>query len=187
MIYDRQRRDMTEQEMTIRTERLTLRPVRPTDAPAMERVWSDFNASPYACYDTPHSAEPEDVLRQVTRWAQFTAAGEDHLFFAVCPRDELIGFFAFNRRCRGYEISYAFRAGFQGMGYAREALTALTAFFRRRGCPVLYAGTGLKNAPSVRLLEAAGFILTETERVIFYKDENGSDIVFDGGVFELEL
>ena len=45
----------------------------------------------------------------------------------------------------------------------------------------------MKNTPSVRLLENTGFTLTETEKVSFYKDENGNDLVFDGGVFELKL
>ena len=178
---------MRTEEMTLRTERLTLRPIQPQDAPGMVRVWADFNTSGYACYDSPHSANLSVVEKQVERWAAFTLAGEDHLFFAVCEGNELAGFMAFNRRCGGYEISYAFRKEYQGKGYAREALTALADFFKKRGCGRLYAGTGLKNTPSVRLLENTGFTLTETEKVSFYKDENGNDLIFDGGVFELKL
>ena len=41
--------------------------------------------------------------------------------------------------------------------------------------------------PSVSLLKSLGFELIETEKVSFYKDADGNDIVFDGGVFELML
>ena len=41
------------------------------------------------------------------------------------------------------------------------------------------------NTPSVALLKSLGFELIETEKVSFYKDADGNDIVFDGGIFEL--
>lgn len=51
----------------------------------------------------------------------------------------------------------------------------------------LTAGTALQNEPSVTFLKALGFSLTETEKVSFYKDEHGEDVVFDGGIFALLL
>ena len=48
-------------------------------------------------------------------------------------------------------------------------------------------GTALNNTPSVALLKSLGFELIETEKVSFYKDADGNDVVFDGGVFELLL
>ena len=48
------------------------------------------------------------------------------------------------------------------------------------------AGTALKNISSVKLLKSLGFIQVGTEKVSFHKDENGKDIVFDGGIFELK-
>ena len=40
--------------------------------------------------------------------------------------------------------------------------------------------------PSVSLLHALGFRQTGTEAVSFYQDADGNDIVFDGGIFELD-
>lgn len=51
----------------------------------------------------------------------------------------------------------------------------------------LIARTAINNTPSVALLRALGFKLIEKEQVSFYKDENGNDIVFEGGVFERNL
>ena len=39
---------------------------------------------------------------------------------------------------------------------------------------------------TVRLLIALGFRLVGTEKVSFYRDAQGQDIVFDGGIFTLE-
>ena len=48
------------------------------------------------------------------------------------------------------------------------------------------AGTAIKNISSVKLLKSLGFTQIGTEKVSFHKDENGKDIVFDGGIFELK-
>ena len=47
------------------------------------------------------------------------------------------------------------------------------------------ARTGIGNTPSVSLLKSLGFELIGTESVSFYKDSQGNDIVFEGGIFEL--
>ena len=47
------------------------------------------------------------------------------------------------------------------------------------------AGTAMNNTPSVSLLKSLGFVLVGTEKVSFYKDAQGNDIVFEGGIFEL--
>lgn len=55
------------------------------------------------------------------------------------------------------------------------------------GITEFLAGTAVKNTPSVRLLESLGFKQVGMEKVSFYKDSTGEDIVFDGGVYELQL
>lgn len=55
------------------------------------------------------------------------------------------------------------------------------------GAARLTAGTAINNTPSVRLLTALGFRLTDVEKVSFYRGHAGNDIVFDGGVYERML
>ena len=62
-------------------------------------------------------------------------------------------------------------------------LALLDYYTANRGAKVFTAGTGLENTPSVKFLKSCGFELTGTEKVSFYKDENGEDIYFDGGIF----
>lgn len=88
---------------------------------AVQRIWDDANASPYAQYDRPHNMDSADVRSRVARWAEASI------------------------------------------------------------------GTAIDNTPSVRLLSSLGFRLTREEKVSFYKDHAGNDIVFDGGVYERTL
>lgn len=173
--------------MEITTDRLLIRPVRAEDWPALRALWLDFALSPFARYDKPHPTNPEDVRPRVARWAEATAAGMEHLFFAICRGGAVIGYIAFNRRERGYETGYCFHSAWQGKGYAREAFRALLEHFRRLGVTHFSAGTALNNTPSVKLLTALGFRLTGTEQVSFYQDAGGRDIFFDGGLFELDM
>ena len=98
------------------------------------------------------------------------------------------GYIAFNIRENGsYEIGYCFHSAYHGKGYARQSHKAALEYMRGRGIKHFVAGTAIKNLPSVKLLESLGFAKIEEEKVSFYKDENGNDIVFDGGIFELIL
>jgi len=173
--------------VTLATERLLIRPVAVDDWRAIQAIWADESLSPLARYDRPNDLSDDAVRPRVARWSQL-GQGPDHYFFAVCLRDAVIGYVAFNRRGEdAFETGYCFHSAFHGRGYAREALGALIGFMRGRGARVITAGTALENRPSAALLAALGFTMTGTERVSFYKDADGRDIFFDGGLFELPL
>ena len=63
-------------------------------------------------------------------------------------------------------------------------MLALFDYLRTLGITNFSAGTAINNTPSVKLLTSLGFKLVEQEKVSFYKDAAGNDIVFDGGIFE---
>ena len=167
------------------TERLTIRPIVETDWIAVGHIWSALATLPMAQYDKPHPANPEIIRTRVVRWANVSREGTDHMFFAVCLDGTMIGYFAFNARETGHEIGYSFHPSCHGKGYAKEALSALLNHLRSLGFTRFSAGSALNNTPSVRLLSSMGFHLTGTEKVSFYKDADGQDIVFDGGIYEL--
>ena len=173
--------------MNITTDRLHIRPIRAEDWSAVRAIWVDFSASPYARYDTPHNTDPADVRARIARWAAFTSAGMEHMFFAVCLGEAVIGYVAFNIRQNGYETGYCFHSAHHGKGYAKEAFRALLSHMKGLGVTRICAGTALNNTPSVKLLTSLGFRLTGTEQVSFYKDAKGKDIVFEGGIFELDM
>lgn len=170
----------------IETPRLTIRRIVESDWLAAQNIWADFSHSAYAQYDTPHPTDDEAVQKRIARWAQFAESAE-HMFFAVCLEGDMIGYIAFNVRENGHEIGYCFHSSAHGKGYAKEAHLALFERLRVLGFTRFTAGTALANLPSVRLLESLGFAQTGEEKVSFYKDENGNDIFFDGGIFELNV
>ncbi len=171
---------------TIRTERLSIRRVAAGDWKAIQAIWADAAQSEYARYDKPNDTGDGAVSRRIARWASF-AEGDEHMFFAVCLEDAVIGYAALNRREEGYELGYCFHSAWHGKGYARESIAAILNRVKERGAHRIEAGTALKNQPSVRLLQALGFRQTGTEPVSFYRNAAGKAIVFEGGVFELTL
>ena len=171
--------------MIIKAERTNIRFIVENDWKQVKEIWEDFNASEYARYDRPHNTDDADVEPRIAKWAAANNAGTEHMFFAVCVNDIIIGYIAFNKRIDGYEIGYCFRSAYHGKGYAKESLSALIEYLSGTGIKRFTAGTAVTNAPSAALLKSLGFRQIGTETISFYKDDHGNDIVFDGGIFEL--
>ena len=171
--------------MFLKTDRLTIRHIVPEDWKSIKEIWVDFNSSALSQYDMPHSTDDEEVQQRIARWAGANS-GTEHMFFAICLDDTVIGYTAFNIREDGYEIGYCFHSAYHGKGYATESHLAIFDYLRTFGITKFTAGTALNNIPSVSLLKGLGFELKETEDVSFYKDSQGNDIVFQGGIFVLD-
>ncbi len=170
----------------MKTERLFIRRVRAGDWRAIRSVWADAAESVYAQYDRPNDLHDEAVCARIGKWASF-ADSREHMFYAVCLSDELIGYVALHRHGDAYELGYCFHSDYHGKGYAKESISAILDTVKAEGVSIITAGTALNNVPSVTLLNSLGFRQTGTEKVSLYKDEVGTDIVFDGGRFELKL
>lgn len=169
--------------MRIKTDRLTIRHITRDDWKSIQPIWEDFRVSQYAQYDRPQNTREEAVRTRIAKWADHNR-GTEHMFFAVCLHDRVIGYIALNKREDGYEIGYCFHSAFHGKGYAKESLSALLAHFGEMGITRFTAGTAIRNTPSVALLKSLGFRQIGTEKVSFYQDSQGNDIVFDGGIYE---
>lgn len=167
----------------IKTERLCLRRVKKTDWKSLKSIWDDFSSSPYVQYNSPHDTDIAAVQRCAERWAA-TDGMTEHMFFAVCLESEMIGYIACHIRQDGYEIGYCFHSAYRGKGYAKESIGAAMSYMTTIGVQKIIAGTALANTPSVKMLYSLGFKLVGTEKVSFYEDPEGDDIVFEGGIFE---
>lgn len=171
--------------MNITTDRLTIRRIVAGDCEDIKRIWDDQKHSIYAHFDKPNDTDPDTVRTRIEKWGS-CADSMEHMFFAVCLGRTLIGYVAFNHRENGYEIGYCFHSEYHGKGYAKESLNALIrAIQNMQPDVVITAGTAIENTPSVKLLQSLGFRQIGTEMVSFYKDDDGQDIFFIGGIFEL--
>lgn len=171
--------------MLLKTERLNIRHIVEGDWESIKNIWQDFGTSEFAQYDIPHDTDEEAVRARICKWAKFNS-GTEHMFFAVCLGDILIGYIAFNICKDSHEVGYCFLSNYHGKGYAKESHMALFDYLRTLGITKFTAGTAINNKPSVKLLKSLGFELTGTEKVSFYKDSQGNDITFEGGIFVLD-
>ena len=172
----------------ITTKRLTIRPIEENDWVAIKEIWDDFKKTQYVIYDNYKDTNPESLKPRIARWAEFTRKSNEHMFFATCLNNDMIGFTSMNIVVPSeYEIGYGYTNKSQGHGYAKEALAAILDYMKELGATKIYAGTAVKNIPSVALLKKLGFELTGTEQVSFFKDDAGNDIVFEGGNFVKKL
>ena len=168
----------------IKTERLSIRRVCAEDWKAIQAIWVEVSKTMYAQYDTPKDVSDASVKPRIEKWASF-ACSTEHIFFAVCFDELVIGYVSLNEREYGYELGYCFHPDFHGKGYARESISNILEYMKTQGGDCIRARTALKNHPSVHLLLKLGFCLVGTEKVSFYQDVMGQDIVFDGGIYEI--
>ena len=167
--------------MEITTERLTIRNLLPEDWKEIKAIWQDFDRSPYSKYDAPHSTDDDEIKDLVKKFS------ESNDFYIVLLSGKTVGTVDLHDTGSGYDIGYCFLSEYHGKGYAKESCKALINYYAEKGCGHFTAGTALKNIPSVKLLLSLGFRQVNTEQVTFYKDENGNDIYFEGGNFELNI
>lgn len=167
--------------MEIKTERLYIRTIRTDDWIDLKKIWNDFSKSEYAKYDVSHKKEDEEIKD----CAYIFERCETH--YVICIKEEVIGYVEFLATEESYVIGYCFLSEYHGKGYAKESCQALLDYYLNKGIKRFTAGVGLNNIPSVQLLKSLGFTQVRTEKVSFYKDEQGKDIDFDCGVYELSF
>lgn len=107
----------------ITTKRLTIRPIEAKDWIAIKEIWDDFKKTEFVVYDNFKDTTPESLQPRIAKWAEVTRQGNEHMFFATCLNDEMIGFTSMNIVASSeYEIGYGYTNKSHGHGYAQEAL-----------------------------------------------------------------
>jgi len=147
-------------EVSISTERLSLRPLSISDAEALLGIFSDpefmrfWSSEPWTSVDQALTLIQDD--------SRELAAGE-HLRLGIFLRDEqrLVGtssLFNFNEQCRRAELGYGIARDHWRRGYMFEAVSALITFaFVELGLNRLEADIDPRNVASARSLEKLGF------------------------------
>ena len=165
----------------MKTQRLTIRDVRPDDWKSIQEMWIIQACSPYAQYIYPKPLDDQQVYQMVKRWAEVQNP-EDKRCVVVCLTGKIIGYVTFKRKECDYEIGYCFHLDFQGKGYAKESLSAILNEMNKRNISSVLAQTALKNTPSVMLLRSLGFRQIKTIKTSICRDEN--EIVIEDGLFK---
>lgn len=166
---------------TIRTARLTLRPLRPSDAGPLTLHASDARLARMTAA-IPHPYPPGAAAAYIE--ATLTGRRNEEVWaIDATPVDgeELIGVVSF--RTQADELGYWVGPPYWNAGYATEAVTALVGhLFAARPIAALSAPVFADNAASAAVLMKAGF--SETGAAHVYSVARGAEV--PSRVFALE-
>lgn len=163
----------------IETERLMLRNFTAEDGPALLKMIVQYQASPYAKYDHPWPADPEQIKGVAKRFAKGDA------YLAVCLKETrvFIGFVYLNPVKTGsgavFNIGYIFDFDYHRKGYVTEACRAtLHRAFDELRAEAVVTGTAEANKSSCRLLERLGFRMIRLSTESLQSTPEGKSVEF---------
>ncbi|MGJ3262966.1 MAG: GNAT family N-acetyltransferase [Salinarimonas sp.] len=142
--------------------RLALRPLVPSDAPALRAITDDPAVAPFVSF-LPHPFGLDDACALIAR----NREGATERFLGIFRQDALIGVIGAHEHAPvddrpAVEIGYWLAAGARGAGYAREAARGLVALLRALAPEAMVvAEVTPENAASERLLREIGFVDTK--------------------------
>ncbi|HJT97957.1 MAG TPA: GNAT family N-acetyltransferase, partial [Rhodanobacteraceae bacterium] len=147
-------------EPTLKGARLTLRPLRESDADDLFAMQSDPRVMRYWSH-APWTERAQAVDR-IAQLARDRANAEFYTWASTLgDADRLIGtvsLFAINRTHRRAEVGYALAGSAWGFGYATEGLRLAIAYaFETIGLARLEADIDPRNEASCRVVERIGF------------------------------
>jgi ribosomal-protein-alanine N-acetyltransferase len=139
----------------LESERLILRPPRPTDIPAMTVWLGDISVSRnLARVPYPYTeADAEEFV--ATRGRH----GEGHYSFAITRKEDglFLGCIGLHLEEQGHEFGYWLGKPFWGRGYATEAARSVALFaFEKLEAPFVWAGWFHDNPASGHVLAKLG-------------------------------
>lgn len=158
---------------TLATRRLTLRPFRPDDVPAVERMLATPHIDKYTL-NFPHPSPPGFAQDWISRHPIWAERGI-HLQWAVALHDNTpvgaIGIALIDEPPHG-DIGYWIGPEYWNNGYATEATKAVIAYgLDALGLPRIQASCFVGNDASARVLLKAG--MTEEDTLPGYIVKNG--------------
>jgi aminoglycoside 6'-N-acetyltransferase len=169
--------------MLLQTDRLVLRRFRATDAPVFAAYRSDPDVARYQSWETPYSLTAAEAMTAEMASADPRATG--WFQYAVVRRedaDRLIGDVGVNRHDNGRqaELGFTFAPGYQGRGYATEAVgRVVDHLLGTDGLHRVHAGCDARNTRSARLLDRVGLRREGClVRGVWCKDEWTDELLF---------
>ena len=146
--------------MPIRTERLDIRMMRPSDSESLTAYRNDPAIARHQSWQLPYThTQASEMLAGQAHLDDLPPTGRVQL--AVECKGTVIGDLAVNLTADGHvaEVGYTFAAAHHGRGYATEALGGLVdALFASSDIQRVVAHLDPANTPSLRVLERLGFV-----------------------------
>ncbi len=169
--------------VSLRTERLLLRPLGEADAPAVFAIFSDprvmryWSSPPWESVEEAHKtiARDREAMRGGTHLRLGIERTEDQALIGTCILFDL------NEQCRRAEVGYALSSRAWGHGYMNEALAALFGYgFETLDLNRFEADVDPRNQASAKSLERLGFVKEGLLRERWIVDGETSDTALYG-------
>jgi RimJ/RimL family protein N-acetyltransferase len=168
---------------TLSTERLRLRALRPSDAPALFAIFSDAAVTQYWGHGQMQAMDEAEAFvtqtdegfrtRELLEWGITWAEADDVIGTAA--------FAGWDQEHRRAEIGFALRRDCWGQGLMTEVLPPFLAFgFETLGLHRIEADVDPRNVASIRLLERHGFRREGRLRERYLNDGEAQDALFYG-------
>lgn len=168
---------------SIRTERLLLRPVRPTDAPALAERRSNPEVASLQSWTVPYPLEKAEHL--IAEVAEMDGPVTDTwwmLTIADLADTTILGDLAIHPTWDGrtIEIGYTLASSAWGQGSAREAVAGLVArLFADERVTRLQAMMHPDNVASAQVVERCGFVFEGRTLLSYWVgDDNTDDLIY---------
>ena len=162
--------------MTIKTERLVLRPFEPGDLDTMHAYAGDEANAEYMVY-LPNSTkdQTEQFLRSVIAEWEKSEQLRQVYEFAIVLDGRHIGAVSVRLEDCGQkgELGWIIRRDYQGKGFATEAAKAVMDFaFNKLHVKKVFADCDYRNAASIRIMEKIGMTLERDDLLRRYRDSD---------------
>lgn len=152
----------------LETERLILRPVRLEDAERIFACWAgDPQVTQYMTWN-PHP-DVETTRRLVDQWVKaYRDPGTVRYGIERKDGGDLIGMIDVTAWHSGVpELGYVLGREYWSRGYMTEAVTAVTEYLFKRGCPSVLIEAHADNVPSNAVAEKCGFTFIGSQQKQF--------------------
>ena len=155
--------------LTIRTQRLTLRPFETADAQRIAYLAGDYDVSKM-CGRVPHPYSMAAAHEWLSRVQTERDTIQSYPFAVTASIDGLVGscgVWRADKDSEAWEIGYWFGLPYWGQGYASEAARAVMDWARDQlGAKVFMAGHFEDNPASGNVLRKLGFVHTGSAELV---------------------
>ncbi|NAS26059.1 GNAT family N-acetyltransferase [Herbidospora sp. NEAU-GS84] len=146
----------------LRGDRLTLRPITPSDAPWLLVHWNEPSVRRHLFDD---ALVPVELVAEIVGDSRDDFASHGYGLWAIVVGHEIGVCGLRTTDDHAAELLYSVDPRWQGKGLALEAARLVVRFaFEDRGAPEVVAETDAANTASQRLAEKLGMIRTRTRR-----------------------